>query len=102
MEDNEKKICRPDSHSDGPSDGVMLKTECIRTDFIDNPEGEGAMFQQREKSEASITASVEMGILSIRDRASNTMLTVSFQDALEIMSAALEAAKEQGANVSEM
>lgn len=96
MESKEKRVCRPDCPSDGPQDGVMLKTDCIRTDFIENP-GEGeAVFQQREKGEASITASAELGVFSIRDRVSGIMLTVSFGDAMAVMADAVKAAKEVG------
>ena len=94
MENAEKRICRPDSHADGPSDGVMLKTDCIRTDFIGNSGQDEAVFQQRDKSEASISASVELGVFSIRDRASEIMLTVSLEDATEVVAAAFNAAKE--------
>lgn len=54
------EIKRPNTPQDGPADGVMGVVECIRTDFLENPaEGEAA-FQQREKSQAHITASVEI------------------------------------------
>lgn len=92
MED-EKKIVSPDSPADGPMDGVMMTTDCIRTDFIENPaEGEAA-YQQREKSQAHISASVEIGIMSVRDMATGVMLTVSLTDAMEVMKAALDASK---------
>ena len=93
---NQKKdieIKRPSNPQDGPDDGVMGVVECIRTDFVENPaEGEAA-FQQRPKSEAHITASVEMGIFEIRDMATGVMLTVCLEDAIEVMRMALEASK---------
>lgn len=96
METEKRKICRPDSPEDGPKDGVQMKADCIRTDFIENPEEGEALFQQREKSNSHISASVEIGILSIRDMQSGVMLTVSFQDVMEVMAAALDVAKEEG------
>ena len=52
------EIKRPNMPQDGPADGVMGVVECIRTDFLENPaEGEAA-FQQRDKSQAHITARI--------------------------------------------
>lgn len=94
MEDNKRVICRPDSPMDGPTDGVMMKTDCIRTDFLSNPNEGEAVFQQSEKSEASITASVELGIFSIRDRASGVMLTIALADAIEMCREAINVSEE--------
>lgn len=89
------EIKRPNTPQDGPADGVMGVVECIRTDFMENPaEGEAA-FQQREKSQAHITASVEIGTFGIRDMATGVMLTVSLEDAMEIMKEAIDASKEE-------
>lgn len=91
--DNKMEIKRPGSPQDGPGDGVMGVVECIRTDFLENPaEGEAA-FQQRPKSEAHITASVEIGTFGIRDMETGVMLTVCLEDAMEVMRIALEASK---------
>lgn len=98
MEAENKRICRPDSPADGPMDAVMLKTDCIRTDFMENPAEGEAVYQQREKGEASITASMEIGVFSIRDRVSGVMLSVSFEDAMEVIAEAVEAAKESGSH----
>lgn len=92
----EKQICRPENPQDGPKDAVQVKVECIRTDFMENPDGEGVVFQQREKSEAHISVSHEIGILSIRDMQSNVMLTVNIRDAMYAMLMAINAAKEAG------
>lgn len=91
----ETEIRRPDSPSDGPSDGVMGMVECIRTDFLENPGENEAAFQQRPKSQAHITASVEIGTFGIRDMESGVMLTVCLQDAMAVMKAALDAAKKE-------
>lgn len=80
-----KIIKRPDSPQDGPMDGVMMTTDCIRTDFIENPAENEAVYTQSEKTEAHISASVEMGILSIKDMASGVMLTVSLEDAVAVI-----------------
>lgn len=89
------EIKRPNTPQDGPADGVMGVVECIRTDFLENPaEGEAA-FQQREKSQAHITASVEIGTFGIRDMATGVMLTVSLKDAMEIMKEAIDASKKE-------
>lgn len=96
MEAENRKICRPDSPTDGPMDGVQMKADCIRTDFIDNPNEKEGMFTQRDKSEAHISASAEIGIFSIRDLESGVMLTVSLQNAMELLAAAVDAAREAG------
>ena len=89
------EIKRPNTPQDGPADGVMGVVECIRTDFLENPaEGEAA-FQQRDKSQAHITASVEIGTFGIRDMATGVMLTVSLEDAMEIMKEAIDASKKE-------
>lgn len=92
--DNEKVICRPSDKQDGPSDGVLMKTNCIRTDFIENPKEGESMYTQRDKSEANITASVEIGIFSIRDKQTGVMLTVSLEDAMEVIAEALKSKKD--------
>ena len=94
MEDAEKKICQPESPQEGPCDAVQLKTECIRSDFTENEDGT-VSFEQKENSEANISASVELGYFSIRDKKTNVMLTVAFEDAIMLMASALEAAKEK-------
>lgn len=95
QENKELKICHTDSPTDGPMDGVKARVECIRTDFIENPNGEDVAFQQRPKTSANITASVEIGVFGIRDIESGVMLTVSLTDAMEVMKAALDAAKKE-------
>lgn len=91
--DKKMEIKRPGSPQDGPGDGVMGVVECIRTDFLENPaEGEAA-FQQRPKSAAHITASVEIGTFGIRDMETGVMLTVCLADAMEVMKLAIDASK---------
>lgn len=94
--DNQMEIRRPSNPQNGPGDGIMGVAECIRTDFLENPaEGEAA-FQQRAKSKAHITASVEIGTFGIRDMATGVMLTVCLADAMEVMKLAIEASKGEG------
>lgn len=101
MEGKSKVISHPDSPMDGPADGVMMKTDCIRTDFFQSPAENGAMFQQRDKGAASITASMELGTFSIRDRQSNVMLTVSIMEAMEVLAEAMDRAKKEEAGCQE-
>lgn len=96
MDRENKVICRTDSPMDGPADGVTLKTECVRTDFAEIQKDGEPPFKSLGKGEASITASMELGVFSIRDRVSNVMLTISILDAMEVLAAATEAAKEVG------
>ena len=96
MEEREKVLCRPESE-EGPSDAVQMKTGCIRTDFTENPDG-GIGVDQKENSDANITASYEFGYFSIRDKGTGVMLTVSFDDVVVLMAAALDAAKEKDAD----
>lgn len=89
----EKKIYHVDNPKDGPVDGVMMKTKCIRTDFIENPvEGE-VPFIQKNNSKGGISASFELGIFSISDKESGVMLSVSIIDASEVLCAAFDASK---------
>lgn len=92
----EKEVRHTDCPMDGPMDGVIMTTDCIRTDFLENPAEEEAVFQQREKTEAHISASMEIGVFSIRDMESGIMLTVSLYDAMEAMAEAVEAGKKHG------
>ena len=96
MGNENKRICRPDCPQDGPKDGVMMNTDCIRTDFFENPAEGEALFQQSDKGEAHISASMEIGIFSIRDMRTGVMLSVSIVDAMELMAEAASAAKDAG------
>ena len=92
--DKQNDVKRPtDCPMDGPADGIKFETECIRTDFIKKRNGT-EKFRQREKSKANITASVEMGVFSIRDTKSDVMLTVTFRDVMEVIAQALDKAKQ--------
>lgn len=80
---------------EGPPDGVMGVTECIRTDFFENPNGGGDAFRQMEKTHAHITASVEIGTFGIRDVETGVMLAVRLEDAMEVMKEAIDASQKR-------
>lgn len=89
------EIKRPSTPREGPSDGVTGVVECIRTDFLENSSGSEVVFRQRDKSQAHITASVELGCFGIRDMTTGVMLTVSLEDAMEIMKEAIDASRKE-------
>lgn len=89
-----RTIKRPDSPQDGPTDGAMMVTDCIRTDFIENPNENESLYNQRDKTKAHISASVEIGTLSIRDIATGIMLTVSLEDAVTVINSTVEVHKK--------
>lgn len=91
---DKKTIKKPDSPQDGPMDGVMMVTDCIRTDFIENPAEDETLYTQKDKTKAHISASVEIGILSIKDMTTGVMLTVSLEDAVTVINSAVEAHNE--------
>lgn len=89
------QIKAPEMPQDGPSDGVMGDSECVRTDFMENPAEGGAAFLQGDKSRAHITASMKLGIFGIMDMASGVMLTVRIKDAMEVMKEAIGASGKE-------
>lgn len=74
--------------SDFPADGARMDVKCTSTRFLNKG------FRQMGPHKASICASVECGIFSIRDKNTNTMLTVTLQDAMYVISETLSMAKE--------
>ncbi len=92
MDKSEKEITvtKAINPVDGPVDGVMIDTECIRTDF--SPENEQE-FTQNDATKAHISASVELGVFSIRDMITGTMLTVSLMEAASAVAEAIENSK---------
>ena len=92
MDKSEKEITvtKAINPVDGPVDGVMSDTECIRTDF--SPENEQE-FTQNDATKAHISASVELGVFSIRDMITGTMLTVSLMEAASAVAEAIENSK---------
>lgn len=93
--DKKMEIKRPRDLQDGPADGIMGISECIRTDFLENPAENESVFRQRDKSQAHITASVEIGAFGIKDMATGVMLTIKFEDAMEIIKEAIDASKKE-------
>ena len=84
----ENKIVRvPDSCS------IQMKTECVRVD-LRGTKSKGYQFQTRKKTDAMITASYDEDLFSIRDTASNVLLAITLEDAVNAIAAAVEAEKE--------
>lgn len=75
-----------------PKDGVMKDTFCVRTDF--SLEEDDRNFKQKNKSKAHISASVELGIMAIRDMETGVMLTIHINDAINLIFEAIEKSKE--------
>lgn len=92
MDKYEKEITvtKASNPIDGPADGVMIDTECIRTDFSSESELE---FTQNDATKAHISASVELGVFSIRDMSTGVMLTVSLMEAASAVAEAIENSK---------
>lgn len=92
MDKSEKEITvtKAINPVDGPADGVMIDTECIRTDFSSESELE---FTQNDATKAHISASVELGVFSIRDMSTGVMLTVPILEAASVVAEAIENSK---------
>ena len=75
---------------EGPMGGVTMATACVCTKFE-----EEKIAKQDGPNGAHITASMELGIFSIRDVESDIMLTVSFEDAVSLIAEAFSAASEK-------
>lgn len=87
MEEN--KIYHNEDPAMGPLDGVQMKTDCIRTEFTNDKR----MPFKQAQTKATITASIENGVLSIRDVQTGIMLAVNLIDAMKICGAACDAYK---------
>lgn len=92
MDKSEKEITvtKAINPVDGPADGVMIDTKCIRTDFSSENEQE---FTQNDVTKAHISASVELGTFSIRDMSTGVMLTVPIFEAVCVVTEAIETSK---------
>lgn len=88
--EREITVTKASNPIDGPADGVMIDTECIRTDF--SPESE-LEFTQNDATKAHISASVELGVFSIRDMSTGVMLTVPILEAASVVAEAIENSK---------
>ena len=89
---DEKKIILNTDPKQGPLDGVQLKTECIRTKFTKMIQKNGCKFIQKQ-TDASVTASYEAGVFSIRDLKTDMMLSVSVDEAMAVCAAAADASR---------
>ena len=87
--------------NEGPEDGVMMDAQCVRNTF------HGNRVKPHGPHKAHITASVELGVFSIRDMEANVMLTVALQDAMAAIKEAtgrahsLETAADGGAQYAD-
>ena len=92
MDKSEKEITvtKAINPVDGPADGVMIDTKCIRTDFSSESELE---FTQNDATKAHISASLELGVFSIRDMSTGVMLTVPILEAASVVAQAIENSK---------
>lgn len=79
----------PTNIKEGPDDGVMVDAQCMKTQFKRN-----GKFTQSKPHPGHISASMELGVFSIRDMTNGLMLSVTIQDALYVMSEALNKAKK--------
>lgn len=78
----EKERTERQEAQDGPADGVLEEVQCILTVF-----GSENM-QQSGPHVGRVSASVELGIFSIRDTELGVMLSISLQDAMAVMAKA--------------
>lgn len=78
---------------EGISDGIVCAVNCVRTDF-ETLEGKRT-YNQANSSLCHVRASVEIGIFTVHDMQTDTSITISLEDAVAIMSAALTAGREK-------
>lgn len=95
MSENEIKRPGADNPLDAPQDAVSLDVECMRTRFAGT--GSRRRIKKKVKVPANIKASVTLGVVSITDRSSDTMVTVRIEDMAAIMAAAYEMSRREEA-----
>lgn len=78
---------------EGISDGIVCAVNCVRTDF-ETVEGKRT-YNQADSSLCHVRASVEIGIFTVHDMRTDTSITISLEDAIGIISAALIAGKAE-------
>lgn len=76
---------------DGPEDGIIGVTSCLRTDFDKDDENK---FSQLPKSEAHISTSVGLGLFSVRDMGTGVMLTCRLEDVYTVLVEAVKRSRE--------
>lgn len=97
VEESDFRIVHVTDPEDGPLDGCSVETRAVHTKF----RGKGlygrekSMFDQKE-TEVSMKASLSLGVVSIRDKKRDTMITVSISE----MAALLNEALRTGARMS--
>lgn len=95
MSGNEIERPGVDSPLDAPQDAVVLDVECVRTRFTGT--GTRRKIKKQVKVPGNIKASVTLGVVSITDRATDTMVTVRIEDMAAIMAAAYEMSRREEA-----
>ncbi len=93
MSEQEIKTPGADNPLDAPQDAVSMDVECVRTKFTGT--GSRRQIRKQVKVPGNIKASVTLGIVSITDRASDTMVTVRIEDMAAMMAAAYEMARKE-------
>lgn len=72
-----------------PNDGVMVDALCMKTQFKRN-----GKFIQSKPHPCHISASIELGVFSIRDMTNGIMFSITFDDALSVMVEAVDKARK--------
>ena len=90
MENQEKVVTGVEDIKDGPADGVSMETQGTYTKFAGL--NKNRRIVKQNVCPVGIKASIELGVVSISDRAHDVMLTVTMEDMTRIMAAAYERA----------
>ncbi len=83
---------------DGPADGISLDVQGTYTKF--HGQGKNRRMVRQTVVPGNIKASVELGVVSIADRAHDIMLTVRIEDMSAVMAGAYEMARRTEAEGS--
>ena len=98
----EFKIAHVTDPAEGPLDGCSVETRGVHTKF----RGKGlygrekAIFRQQE-TEVSMKASLSIGVVSIRDKKRDTMITVSISEMAALLNEALRTGAKMTAKAPE-
>lgn len=87
----EFEIRRVTDPAEGPLDGVECTIEAVRTTFAGM--GRFKSIRRQDKTQVSVKASCQLGIISISDQEKNQMLTLSISELAVILNEALRAAR---------
>ena len=96
------KITHVTDPEEGPADGCSVETRGVHTKF----KGKGlygrekTIFRQQE-TEVSMKASLSLGVVSIRDKKRDTMVTVSISEMAALLNEALRTGAKMTAKAPE-